>query len=71
MSYRTRIATLHNEAQSTAAIKAGEYLDKLGKTDLATMTHDEWNTFITTVCDGYCGSFATHNYYMLEEEIPF
>ena len=32
----------------------GEYLDSLGKTDLATFTVEEWATFIDCVVTGYC-----------------
>ena len=32
----------------------GEYLDSLGKTDLATLTVLEWDCFIETVVTGYC-----------------
>ena len=32
----------------------GEYLDSLGKTDLATFTAEEWSTFIECVVTGYC-----------------
>jgi hypothetical protein len=28
----------------------GEYLDSIGKTDLATLTQDEWKIFIQCVC---------------------
>lgn len=69
--FKTRIATFTDEARKHAAGKAGEHLDILGKTDLATMTADEWAAFIAVVCNGYCESFSTHGYYMLEDEIPF
>ena len=32
----------------------GEYLDSLGKTDLATFTVEEWSIFIECVVTGYC-----------------
>ncbi|MEI7601188.1 MAG: DUF6511 domain-containing protein [Aestuariivirga sp.] len=32
----------------------GEYLDSLGKTDLATLTVLEWDCFIEMVVTGYC-----------------
>lgn len=41
------------EAMKHAASMAGEYLEALGKTDLAHMTVDEWNMLIETVCGGY------------------
>jgi hypothetical protein len=32
---------------------AGEYLDSLKTTDLASFSKDEWETLIQTVCGGY------------------
>lgn len=32
----------------------GEYLDSLGRTDLATLTTDEWECFIEAVVTGFC-----------------
>lgn len=31
----------------------GEVLDEIGKTDFATLTGEEWKTFIEAVCTGY------------------
>lgn len=36
-----------------AATCAGEFLNELGKTDLATLTPEEWINFIATVCVSY------------------
>lgn len=36
-------------ARRDAGDKAGEYLDGIGKTDLADMTEEEWLTFLKTV----------------------
>lgn len=33
----------------------GEYLDEIGKTDLSTMTEDEWRTFCRCIVTGYIG----------------
>ena len=41
-------------ALANAAQMGGEYLDSLGKTDLATFTVEEWATFIDCVVTGYC-----------------
>lgn len=41
-------------ALSNAAQMGGEYLDSLGRTDLATLTTDEWEYFIEAVVTGYC-----------------
>jgi hypothetical protein len=32
----------------------GEYLDSIGKTDLASLGHDEWKTFVEAIITGYC-----------------
>jgi hypothetical protein len=42
-----------NLAVMNAAPIAGEYLDKLGKTDLAEMSYEEWMDFIAATCDAF------------------
>lgn len=37
-----------------AGSMGGEYLTSLGKTDLVTLTDDEWTTFLGCVIDGFC-----------------
>jgi hypothetical protein len=32
----------------------GEYLDSIGKTDLASLGREEWLTFVEAVVTGYC-----------------
>jgi hypothetical protein len=32
----------------------GEYLDSIARTDLATLSPDEWLTFVEAVVTGYC-----------------
>ncbi|MEO5375097.1 MAG: DUF6511 domain-containing protein [Alphaproteobacteria bacterium] len=32
----------------------GEYLDGLGKTDLATLSLEQWRTFVEAIVTGYC-----------------
>lgn len=32
----------------------GEYLDSIAKTDLATLTPEEWRIFLEAVITGYC-----------------
>lgn len=46
---------------------AGEYLDSIGKSDLAELTEAEWNTFLLTVVGEY--RFALHE--TLRGEAPF
>lgn len=40
-------------AMEHAGGMGGEYLDSLAKTDLATLTREEWRTFIEAVVTGY------------------
>src|SRR5690348_11469507 len=40
-------------AMKYAGEQGGEYLDSISKTDLASLTSDEWSTFIGCVCGGY------------------
>jgi hypothetical protein len=35
------------------ASRGGEYLDSIGKTNLAALSPDEWMTFIESVCTGF------------------
>jgi hypothetical protein len=46
------IFSLDAEAIRTGGEKAGLYLDMLGKTDLSTMTAEEWKTFCTHLVEG-------------------
>ncbi len=32
----------------------GEYLDSIAKTDLATLSTEEWATFVECIVTGYC-----------------
>lgn len=41
------------EAMEHAGAMGGEYLEQLGKTDLAALSFEEWSTFIDAVCTGY------------------
>lgn len=43
-------------AMQHAGAMGGEYLESLGRTDLATLTPEEWHTFIAAVCGGYVDS---------------
>lgn len=45
----------------------GEYLDSIGKTDLATMTEQEWLTFLGKVLVGYGDSMQE----IVSREIPY
>src|SRR5688500_11643330 len=41
------------EAMAYAGAMGGEYLESLGKTDLAKLSLEEWETFVGTICGGY------------------
>lgn len=40
-------------AISAAGAQAGEYLESIGKSDLAKLSADEWATFCTAMVGGY------------------
>ena len=44
------------EAMQAASAPAGDYLERVGKTDLAALSCEEWMTFIETVCSHYHAS---------------
>lgn len=44
------------KGMEAGAAAGGEYLDSLGKTDLAMLTPDEYMTFIECVCTGFVES---------------
>jgi len=41
------------EALEAGGALGGEYLDSIGKTDLATLTGEQWTTFLTKIFAGY------------------
>ena len=42
------------EAMTVGGQQGGEYLESIGKSDLATPTGTEWDRFIDAVVTGYC-----------------
>lgn len=46
------------EAMDHGGSMGGEYLDELGKTDLAKLTPEEWATFVECICTGYVEKLA-------------
>jgi hypothetical protein len=42
------------EAMTVGGQMGGEYLESIGKSDLATLTETEWDRFIDAVVTGYC-----------------
>lgn len=54
-------------AMEAASDMAGEYLDSLGKTDLATMDREEWMVLIQCVVSTYGDRLRE----LKDEDIPF
>ena len=42
------------QAMSVGGQYGGEYLESIGKSDLATLTETEWDCFLDAVITGYC-----------------
>ena len=42
------------EAMTVCGQMGGEYLESIGKSDLATLTETEWDRFLDAVVTGYC-----------------
>ena len=55
----------------------GEYLDSLGKTDLAALSLEQWQTFVEAIVTGYCDhlrALAGHDQHRLvgtSDTVPF
>lgn len=45
----------------------GEYLDEIGKTDLASLDEAEWSTFLGKVLTGYADSMRE----IVRREVPY
>ncbi len=41
------------EAAKDTAVEAGEYIESLGKTDLATYSKDEFETLLLVICNAF------------------
>lgn len=57
---RTMVDPNHYELAAMAAASdcAGEYIESLGRTDMALWTPEEWASFIEAVCGGYVDSLV-------------
>ena len=50
------------EAMAHAGDMGGEYLESLNKTDLVTLSQDEWDTLVNVICTAYSDSlYRTHH----------
>jgi hypothetical protein len=64
-------------AMAHGGAMGGEYLDSLGKTDLAQLSVEEWHTLIEAIVTGYCDhlrDLAGHDrqrLHNMEEPMPF
>jgi hypothetical protein len=43
-----------SQAMTVGGQQGGEYLESIGKSDLATLSETEWDRFIDKVVTGYC-----------------
>jgi hypothetical protein len=56
---------------------AGEYLDSIGKTDLESLSREQWLTFVEAIVTGYCDHLrelaARDEEYLrrLQPKVPF
>lgn len=67
-----RIGPVSSDATEEKAIvkggqAAGEYLERIGKTDLATLSIEEWQTFCLTMFRETCAEMQR----IADDEIPF
>jgi len=53
MAYREEENPIETLATRYAGQMGGEYIEELKKTDMATWSEKEWNTFVGCVCTGY------------------
>lgn len=54
-------------AMEQASNMAGEYIEHLGKTDMAQFNEEEWMTLVEVIC----GAFTDELRKLSESEIPF
>jgi hypothetical protein len=64
---QTEFGRLDELATQAGGAEAGQYLDQIGKTDLATLDEREWQTFLRRLVSGYRVALKTK----LRDESPF
>jgi hypothetical protein len=64
----TDLSDWEEKAIDHASDMAGEYLESLGKTDLATMTHEEWRALIAGV---YLNATGKIQEFSASGDVPF
>lgn len=65
---KRELDTLEQRALSAAGDAAGAYLDRIGKTDLASLDEVQWVTFLRTVVDTFGADLAER---LSSHEAPF
>ena len=66
-AYHMRLDRFEEQALEDGGNAGGEYLDSLGKTDLASLEPEEWATFLSRVLTGYADSMRE----IVSREVPF
>lgn len=46
--------SIEMQAMNVGGQLGGDYLERIGKSDLATLTETEWDRFLDAVITGYC-----------------
>lgn len=64
---RLNVEQHEKDAAIAGGARAGEYLDSIGKSDLASMTKAEWETFCQTLFEAACDALRKR----ADDEIPF
>ena len=63
----THVTDIEYAAVEAASENAGGFLDKLGKTDIATLTGEEWLDFILTTYMAVCNRVSE----LSRDDVPF
>jgi hypothetical protein len=64
---RKQLDQYEKQALEDGGNAGGEYLDEIGKTDLASLDEDEWGTFLGRVLVGYADSMRE----IVSREVPY
>lgn len=62
------LARIEREALLAAGDKAGDFLDQMGKTDLAKLSPEEWEAFLSTILEEYGAGVRTR---LDADSVPF
>lgn len=67
MIYHMRLDRYEEQALEDGGNAGGQYLDEIGKTDLAALDEHEWGTFLGKVLVGYADSMRE----IVSKEVPY